>query len=345
MTDPYSHLAWTPPPAPGLIPLRPLSFGTLLGAPYQLLRRNPKATFGSALIIQGVVAIVTTAIMVPLASFFAGRIETASQQDQPTIIAGTVGWGILAALVLLFVSVVASALLQGVIVLEVARATLGEKLSLGELWRRVLRRILPLSAWILMLGLAFTVLFGVVVVAAVFIFAQGTVFIAIGVLFSLLALLGLAVLAAWIYTKTLFVPCAIVLEHLGLAAAVRRSWLLVRGSFWKTLGVNLLVLLMVNVATQIITTPIALVASFAVSSFDPNSTAANSWVPVVITQGVVIFVSIIVGSIASVIQSATIALLYLDLRMRGEGLDLELMRFVEQREAGYAPADPYLAAV
>ena len=38
---------WTPPPKPGLLPLRPMGFGTLLWAPFRTLRRNPAATFGS----------------------------------------------------------------------------------------------------------------------------------------------------------------------------------------------------------------------------------------------------------------------------------------------------------
>jgi hypothetical protein len=44
-----------------------------------------------------------------------------------------------------------------------------------------------------------------------------------------------------------------------------------------------------------------------------------------------------------VVQSATTALIYLDLRMRKEGLDLRLQRFVEDRAAGRAEAsDPYV---
>ena len=54
--------------------MRPLGFGTLLWAPFQVLRRNPKATFGSALIVQGVVALVTV-VIVGLVTYFAlGRV-------------------------------------------------------------------------------------------------------------------------------------------------------------------------------------------------------------------------------------------------------------------------------
>jgi hypothetical protein len=53
-------------------------------------------------------------------------------------------------------------------------------------------------------------------------------------------------------------------------------------------------------------------------------------------------VTAIVGAIGSVIQTAAVALLYIDLRMRKEGLDLELVRFVEGRQTGQELPDPYL---
>jgi hypothetical protein len=51
--------------------------------------------------------------------------------------------------------------------------------------------------------------------------------------------------------------------------------------------------------------------------------------------------SILIGAITSVVQAALIAVIYIDLRMRTEGLDLELERHVEARDAGLAVTDPY----
>jgi hypothetical protein len=45
-------------------------------------------------------------------------------------------------------------------------------------------------------------------------------------------------------------------------------------------------------------------------------------------------VTVLVGAIGIVMQSASLALIYVDIRMRKEGLDLELMQFVEQKAAG-----------
>ncbi|MET0725460.1 MAG: hypothetical protein ABWY36_03860 [Leifsonia sp.] len=334
--------AWTPPPKPGIIPLRPLSFGALLAAPFQLLKRNPKATFGSALLIQGIVAVASVAIVVPITFLLVSRIENASVQDQDAITAGAVGLSIVLALVLVAVSLLASALLQGVIVLEAARATLGEKLRMGALWRQVWRRILPLTGWLLLLTAATVIGIGIVVVIAVLLFSLGPAYLGIGVAFSVLASLGLVVLGVWLYTKTLFVPCAIVLERNGLWTSIRRSWLLVRGAFWKTFGINLLITVIVNVITQIITTPISLVLGFGSTLIDPNQ-AGDQVAVLIATNGIVLLLTVIIGAIASVLQSGTIAFLYIDRRMRTEALDIELERAAEAREAGREAADPYLA--
>ncbi|MEJ3403500.1 hypothetical protein WDJ51_02025 [Rathayibacter sp. YIM 133350] len=341
---PGSAPGWTPPPKPGLIPLRPLSFATILGAPYQLLRRNPKATFGSALLIQLIVAVASTVIVLPLAFVAATRLQNARAAEVGTIMAGTIGWVILGMLVLVVLSVLSTAMLQGVIVLEVARASLGEKLSLGALWKQVLRRLLPLSAWVLLLGAAFLLAAAIIVAIAVALFSAGQGFLAAGVVFSILGVLGLIVLFAWLYTKTVFVPCAIVLERRGIGASVARSWSLTRGAFWKIFGTNLLVLVMVNVAANIVTAPLSLIVGFASAALDPNGTGQGIFISIGATF-LSLIISIIVGSIASVVQSATIALLYIDQRMRREGLDLELQRFVEQRAAQVPGADPYLTPV
>ena len=41
------------------------------------------------------------------------------------------------------------------------------------------------------------------------------------------------------------------------------------------------------------------------------------------------------------VQAALVAVIYIDLRMRKEGLDLELERYVELRDAGQPVGDPY----
>jgi len=332
--------AWTPPPKPGLIPLRPLGFGTLLGAPFQVLRRNPKATFGSALIVQAATLLVTL-VVVGVVSFFAiSRIASAPVDEQDAVEAGAMLTIVLSALVPVALAIVASALLQGVIVLEVSRATLGEKLRLGALWRQVGKRVWPLVGWTLLLSAALLVgvlLIGGVVFVCVLL---GGGWIALAVIVGVFGGLGLVALGAWVSTKTAVVPSLIVLERLSIGRAIRRSWSLTGGFFWRTLGVLLLITVIVNVVAQVVTTPLSFLFGMVISLIDPNA-AIEAFIPAAVLYILTLLIALVLGAVTAVVQSAAVALIYIDLRMRKEGLDLELQRFVEAAP-GAQTRDPYL---
>ncbi|TFD74093.1 hypothetical protein E3T54_14930 [Cryobacterium sp. Sr8] len=330
---------WSPPPKPGLIPLRPLGFGTLLWAPFQVLRRNPRATFGSALIVQAVITLVTL-VVVGVVTFLAlGRIESASLAERDAVEAGSAVAIVLSAIVPIALSVIASALLQGIIVVEVARGTLGEKLRLGRLWRAAGGRLWPLVLWAVLLSTAVLLAGGVMVAGVALLVTLGGAWVGLGVALGVLGGLALLALGTWLFTKTSLVPSLIVLERLGIRAAARRSWSLTDGYFWRTLGVQFLVATMVNVVAQIVTTPLGILFGVAVSLVDPND-AFEAWIPSIVLYVLIIFTALVLGAVTAVIQSATTALLYIDLRMRKEGLDLDLQRFVESAGAD----DPYLVA-
>ncbi len=334
--------AWTPPPKPGLVPLRPLGFGTLLFAPFQVLRRNPKATFGSALIIVGAFSFLTF-VVTGLASWLAfSRIDSASSDDEAVVTAGSIAFIVLSVLVSLAVSLVGSAFLQGLVVLEAARATLGEKLTLGQVWRATLPRLWALTRWILLISGAITVPLVLVTGGVVaLIVLGGTVGLVVGIVVAVAAFLLLVVAGAWLGTKLSIVPSVIVLENSSVRVAIVRSWRLTDGFFWRTLGAEFLVATILGFATQIVSAPISFLLPMVGFIVDPNSTGAG--IGVLIALYVLsIAVSVVLGAVTSVVQSALVALIYIDLRMRKEGLDLDLARFVEDRQAGRATvSDPY----
>jgi membrane-anchored glycerophosphoryl diester phosphodiesterase (GDPDase) len=329
---------WAPPPKPGLIPLRPLSFGTLIGAPFQTLRRNPKTTFGSALLITGVTTILTV-LVVGLVSYFAfARISQASYEDRDTIAAGALLQVVLASLIPLLLTIAGAVFLQGVIVTEVARATLGEKLRLGEAWKATWPRFWPLVAWTFVASLAMMLAIGLLIGLIVLLVSLGGGFVGASVAVGILGFLVLIAAVFWLSTKLALVPSGIVLERLGFAAAIRRSWSLTTGYFWKTLGIQLLVAFIVGTVSQVVTTPVSVIFSVVAGSLDPTGSAItdNNITTIVVLYIVLALLSIITSSVTAVAQSATTALIYIDLRMRKEGLDLQLMRFVERRERGQA---------
>ncbi len=337
---------WTPPPKPGLIPLRPLTLGTMLGASFQVLRRNPRPMFGFSLLLTGLISVFTFLVIGVITFFAVSRVAaSAPGVDAETIEAGTVAIMILAAFVPLVLSIVLGAVLQGVVVLEVARGTVGEKLKLGGLWRAAKGRIGALIGWTLIITTAVVVAIGAVsLLIGLIIGFGGTAGVVAGVLLAIAAGLGAVVVTFWLATRLALVPSVLMLERLPLRQAIPRAWSLTLGFFWKTLGIQLLVAVIVQVAAGIVSTPLSILASFGGFLINPNGEESGATVVLIVISVLSVIVALVFGAIAAVVQTATTGLIYIDLRMRKEGLDLELTRFVEARNSGDSSVpDPYLA--
>lgn len=345
-----SNPGWTPPPKPGLIPLRPLSLGTILGSSFRVMRRNPAPTFGLGILLYGVITIVFFGVFAALFAWLLSRTSSASFEDQGDILAGSVALIVISLLVPVALATAATGVLQGIISLEVARATLGEKLRIRGLWRLAKGRLGPLIGWAFLLTGAIVVFLVVASTVTVAVFAAGgsasggaPVVVLGGVLLTMLFVLGFVVLGAWLGTKLSLVPSIIMLERLTLRDSMARSWSLTRGNFWRTLGIQLLINVIVGTASSVISTPIGVIGGIAGVVINPNMDPAVLGATYLVTYGLSAIVSVVVGAIGLVMQSAGVALIYIDIRMRREGLDLELLHYVEAKQAGTAGVDnPYL---
>jgi len=347
---------WTPPPKPGLIPLRPLTFGQLLGTPFQVLRRNPGALFGGAVLVQVIVLLGSLVIVGAATGLFLYRAAHATDANRDAIQAGGIASVILAALVAVALSVIGSGVLQGIVVIDVANGTLGHRPRAAQLWHATRGRRWALVGFVAVLGggivVALAVLAGLVaalvIPGAAASGGNGTVLIVIGVAVGVLSGIGFVVLGAWVWTKTSLAASAIMLERLGVRAGIARSWVLVRGGFWRVFGAQILVIMICSVATQIISTPVSLIFQFAFQAAFPTGTPSSltgvdggSLAIAAVSYGVLMVLSLIIGSVTSVIQAATGTVVYVDQRMRREGLDLVLTRYVEDRQAGRPLGDPF----
>jgi hypothetical protein len=113
----------------------------------------------------------------------------------------------------------------------------------------------------------------------------------------------------------LFVTHAVVLEGLGPVAAIGRSWKLATGSFWRVLGIYLLLTLLILVLT--------IVPSYSVSAGvqlifpDPIGDFAMQ-------QTLTLLASYVIQILVLPISLIAFTLLYYDLRVRKEGFDLQL---------------------
>jgi membrane-anchored glycerophosphoryl diester phosphodiesterase (GDPDase) len=279
--------------------------------------------------------------------FAFSRIQNATSASAAnTISNGTVGLILLAYLVPITLGVFGLAITQGVFAMEVARGTVGEKLTLRGLWRRSKGRLWPLIGWLWAVAgtaiLLYLVFIMVIVLAAAIGGGGG---VALAILFGLFGGLGALALVAWLYVKLSLVPAALLVERLTLRRALARSWSLTRGYFWRTLGIELLVGVILNVAASVVTAPLEFVFIAVSGTFNQTGDHTTAIVITVILGVVTVALTVVVGAVAMVVQSASTALLYIDLRMRKEALDLQLIRFVEARQVGdESMADPYLVA-
>ena len=331
---PGGQPGWTPPPRPGLIPLRPLSFGTLLGASFQVMRRNPRPTFGVALLLNGAITLLFAGVIGTVAFIAFSRIGSASAQDADEIGAGAIAIGAIASLIPIGLSVVISGIMQGIISLEVARATLGEKLRFGGLWRLAKGRLGALIGWTALITVTILVFIVVatLIIVAVSLAGEAGPLLAVGV--GLLLGGGALILSIWIGIKVSLVPSVLMLERVGLFAAVARSWRLTNGFFWKTLGITLLVNVVISTINQIISIPLSFISGIGTTLINPTQDPTAGVTIAVIGVVLTLLASLVISVIGSVVASSVLALIYIDIRMRREGLDLELTRYAEARQDG-----------
>src|SRR5690348_12068896 len=120
----------------------------------------------------------------------------------------------------------------------VGRAVFGAKITIGEAWQRLRGRLWALIGFAVLEVLGAVVLVGIVVgvIAGAAVAVNGVAAAVIGVP------LVLGLIAALVYLGTMltFTPSVIVLERLGIFAAISRSFRLVRPDFWRVFGIRLL---------------------------------------------------------------------------------------------------------
>lgn len=325
--------SYAPPPKRGLIPLHPLSFGQLLGAAFATIRWNPRATVLPALIITVVQSGLTFALTFTVLFGAVDRVQrAATEADRNAIIAGSIGLGGAGLLVLIAVNVFGGALLQGMLVTVAARGAVGERPTAGEAIRAAARRIWPLVGVALLLSALQLVAIVVLALVVIGVATAGTVGVILAIVIGVLGGLGLLVVYGFFTVKLATVPSLIVLERRGVFASIGRSWVLLRGAFWRTFGLIALVFAIVYAATQIVSVPFSILGGAAGGLLFPNAGGdlQGTLSSALLTSIPSLIVTAIVGGIGQIAQVSALVLVYLDRRMRAEGLDLELQRYVEQ---------------
>lgn len=295
---------------PGVIPLRPLNIGDIYGGSINTIRRNPEATIGMSVIVLG-------AFLVPSFLISLG-VQSIPMNPDLALVIGTA--------LPTVISSFATLILSGLILYVVSEAALGDKVGLGETWRAVRGRIVPLFGVSILTGLivGLTFTLGVSLFIVSIVIREPIV-----VVFGVIALLITIVVVIWLTVRLLLASAPVVLEGAGPIRAIRRSWALSSGSqFWRLLGIALLAQIITFIVFLVIATPLQGILSFAALTF-------------VSDEGILLAVDVflqhlsqfVVGLIITPFSAGVAALLYLDQRIRREALDISMQQAASTRAA------------
>lgn len=299
---------------PGIIPLRPLGLGEIYDGAFGAIRRNPKVMLGVVALVIAVATIVATLLGYLTAPSVNRWFADIVDEIDPSGAAGLDGLGSELS-TSLFVSIavsIASLVATGLLIVAISRSVINKPFSTADLWAQVRTKIVGLVVIALLPAVGVLAL-GAVLLALVFALAQADP--AVAGLVSILVVIAIVVVAVWLSVRFLLTAPAYVLEGQGLGRAVRRGWTLSRGSFWRLLGIYVLSNIITNTVAQLILVPATLVSELLFPGGYLTSLGG-----LVITT----LAQVVAFTITTAFLSSVIALLYIDVRIRREGLDVEL---------------------
>jgi hypothetical protein len=296
---------------PGIIPLRPLFLGEIMDGAFQALRTNPRSMIGISAVLLSFLSSIT---LLPLASALTQQAEMDDAEiaaDLATLVSGSLVPGLL--------KMVAILVLNGLLVLAVSDAVLGRKTPLGDLWSRVKGRLPAIFGIAGLVFLGALGLFLTCLLPGFLVVMSGAK--AFGVLLIVLGLLGGIFVMSLASARWSMAAPVLLLERRRALDSLRRSWNLVKGSTWRVFGILALAQIIVGIGGALLGAPFAL-GSEAVRTMSEDLDLTTALLSVLVSS----IGEIVAGSIFFPFSAAVTALLYTDLRMRKEGLDVELIR-------------------
>ena len=193
----------------------------------------------------------------------------------------------------------------------VGRAVFGSTIGAGEAWARIRGRLPALIGLVALESVGLVMLSGLV---GLIIAARRRRQRSGGVMIGIPLVLASIATVVYLYTALSFAPVLIVLERLPVIDAIRRSFALVRNSFWRVLGIRLLTWVVVALIAGAIAAPFNFVGHLLA---DP---AASPLIGATVGA-----VGAAIGQIITAPFSAgVVVLLYTDRRIRSEAFDLVL---------------------
>ncbi|MFF1375673.1 glycerophosphoryl diester phosphodiesterase membrane domain-containing protein [Streptomyces sp. NPDC058308] len=318
--------AWQgPPPAakPGVIPLRPLGVGEILDGAVSTMRAHWRTVLGISL----TVAVLTEIVVVLLQGLVLNESVDTEALDDPSATVGeltrAMGDTMLSSGVVLVITLLGTIVATALLTMVTSRAVLGKPVTATEAWRDSRPQLAKLFGLTLLIPLIGAAIVFVGILPGLLIALAGPS--DAGATLAVLGGLAATVAALWIVVRLSLASPALMLEKQGIKKSLTRSAKLVRGSWWRVFGIQLLAAIIANVVASIIVIPFTFIAG-AVSGDGVtgflDSTGELGWTFLIVSG-----VGSVIGSMLTFpITAGVTVLLYIDQRIRREALDLELAR-------------------
>ncbi|MYS88320.1 MULTISPECIES: proline-rich domain-containing protein [Streptomyces] len=330
--------AWGgPPPAakPGVIPLRPLGVGEILDGAVSTMRTYWRTVLGISL----TVAVITEIIVVLFQGLVLDDSSTEALNDPSATLSElsrAMGDAMLNSTVVFVISLVGTVIATALLTTVTSRAVLGKSVTIGEAWRDARPQVVKLFGLICLLLLITAGIVTVGTLPGILIAAAGST--GPGVALIVLGIIGAGIVALWLMIRFSLASPALMLEKQGIKKAMSRSTKLVRGTWWRIFGIQLLATIIANVVASIIVIPFTFLAAAlsgdGVTGWLNSGGSGLGWTFLIVSG-----IGAVIGSMITFpITAGVTVLLYIDQRIRREALDLELARAAGVQ--GYGPTAP-----
>ena len=304
---------------PGAVPLRPLGLGDIYDAAFRIIRFNPGATVGSAVLVAAVamvIPVVVTSLLATTYDLTASIFEPGATPSEGDFVGFFAAMGsLLLGGILQSIGLI---LVTGMVAHVTMAAALGRRLTLGQAWTATRGQRWRLIGLTFLLALLLMLFFGVYAALwALMVLAADTA----GLIGFGLVTVPLFVALLWLFWIRIYylaVP-ALMLEDLRVTEAIGRGRELTARAFWRTFGIALLTVVITNVAAALLGAPVTLVSE-ALSRL--GGVAPDSVMMVVLGNAVS---SVVAAAFVAPFATAVTCLQYLDQRIRKEGYDVELV--------------------
>ncbi|HMS76982.1 glycerophosphoryl diester phosphodiesterase membrane domain-containing protein [Gordonia sp. (in: high G+C Gram-positive bacteria)] len=303
---------------PGIVPLRPLGAGDILSVTFAAIRGAPRVYFGLVLLMQVATVLLCAVIgLVVVAIAYGSDFENSLAE---LLIAVGAGGFVL-------VSSAASGICAGILAYPLNQQAVGRRPGIGETWRMTRRRIPAfLGAFFLIAVGSVALLVPAFAMLAGAIAAQTPALAIAAVVVALTTLVPMV----WLAVRVSLTLPALFTENLGPVAALRRSWTLTDGLFWRTLGNLMLMYVIVTVIQSVIQFGFQMI-SVAVILADSGSESTGAMLA---SMSIYLLGTIVAIILTQPFMAVVTAVLHLDSRTRKDGFDLDLGEVAAEVAAG-----------